>query len=164
MENSNLAHHIPSLIGLSTAFFLSGTHFSASQLTLPILYHLPTATSTAFFSDFYYRGARTVAPLALVACFSFATAAVLAPPGNQRIGYGIAAGAAISPLAWTVTVIASVNSQLLEMSKDARMRDKMGEEKVRDLLKTWKWMNNVRAGLALVGGAVGLSTFVMEVL
>ena len=164
MDTSNVADHIPSLTGLSIAFFLSGTHFSASQLTLPVLYNLPSATSTSIFSEFYYRGARTVVPLALVSSASFATAAVIAISSNERTGYGIAAAATVSPLAWTGLVISSVNSQLIAMAGDARIREKEGDGKVRELLKKWKWMNNVRAGLAFVGGVVGLSTFVARVL
>lgn len=162
MDNSNLIHHIPSLLGITTALFFSGTHFSASQLTLPTLYKLPSATSTSIFSEFYYRGIPVVVPLALSSSLSFATAAILASSSDQKIGYGIAAAATIAPLAWTQAVIRGVNLQLIAMAEDARLREKKGEGEVKDLLKKWKWMNNVRAGLALVGGVVGLSTFVRE--
>jgi hypothetical protein len=46
---------------------------------------------------------------------------------------------------------------------DERIREKADHAEVEGLLRKWKWMNNVRAGMALVGGVVGLSA-VMNVL
>lgn len=143
-----------SLLGLSTSLYLSGIYFSASHLTIPIIRRLPVETSTSAFTELYYRGAKTVVPLALFSTFCTGVSAYLGP--SKRVGYAITAVATIASLPWTGVVMKGVNERLIAIGKEAHAREKTNEGEVEQLLRQWKWMNNVRAGLAAVGGIVGL--------
>jgi hypothetical protein len=143
-----------SLVGFSSSLFLSGIYFSSSHLTLPLLYHLPTDISTSAFTTLYYSGANTVVPLAIFSSLCSGVAAYLDPP--KRVGYAIAAVSTIASLPWTLVVIAKTNETLIAMSKDAHVREKAKAGEVEALLRRWTWMNMVRAGMAAVGGIVGL--------
>ena len=138
---------------------------------MPILYGLPSATSTPLWADLFWRGFRSLVPLAVFSGLSSATASFFSTSSSggaasdasikrARIGYAVAAIVTLLPLLWTKVLMQSVNDQLLLLSKDERARTKVGEEGARLLLKKWKWVNNVRAGLALVGGMGGIYTFV----
>jgi Domain of unknown function (DUF1772) len=144
--------------GLTSSIFLSGTYFSSSKLTLPILYRLPTATSTSVFSEFYYRGPIAVVPMAIVSTLPFGTVAYLLP--EQRTTWGTAAIAPILTLPWTTMIMMGMIQRLLKLDQDKVEREKAGPEGVVRLLKMWRWMNFVRSGMALVGGGVAACTLI----
>ncbi len=154
MDNTNILR-TSALLGLSSSFWLSGIYFSASQLTLPLLYRLPAETSTNIFTELYYRGAQTIVPLALLSTLSTGLSAYLDP--ERRSGYAVAATATISSLAWTAAFMSGTINRLIAISKDANLQEKAGPSgEVEMLLRRWKWMNNVRAGLCAVGGLLAL--------
>ncbi|EXJ80036.1 hypothetical protein A1O3_08322 [Capronia epimyces CBS 606.96] len=142
------------LLGLSTSLYLSGVHFSASQLTLPILYRLPAATSTSIFTELYYRGAKTIVPLALLSSLSTGLAAILDP--ERRVGYAVAAGLTLATLPWTRLAMTGTIETLIGLSNDAAAREKVQDGEVEGLLRRWNWMNLVRSVLDGMGGIVAL--------
>lgn len=141
------------VLGLTSSIFLSGGYFSSSHLTVPILYHLPTSTSTSFFAKFYHRGVMTVVPLAIVSAVSSAAVAYLVP--SRSMEYMAAAAATLATLPWTVLVMTNTNRKLMELNANAVEREKVGDAHVVTLLKKWRWMNLVRSAMALVGGLLG---------
>ncbi|GME24760.1 hypothetical protein BKCO1_23000136 [Neofusicoccum parvum] len=143
-----------SILGFTSSIYLSGIYFSSSHLTLPILYRFPSSTSTSIFEEFYYRGAITVVPLALFSTLSSGVSAYLQP--EKRASFAAAAALTIGTLAWTRAAMMGTIEALVGAARDEKVREKVGENGVVEGLKRWKWMNMVRAGLALAGGVVGL--------
>lgn len=143
-----------SLVGLSSSIYLSGVHFSASQLTLPILYRLPTQTSTSIFTELYYRGASTIVPLVLLSSLSTGIAAFLDPA--RRVEYAFAAGLTFATLPWTRVAMADNIEKLIAIAEDATLREKVPAAEVERLLRQWTWMNMVRSVLDGLGGIVAL--------
>ena len=144
-----------SLLGIGSSLFIAGTNFSASHLTLPILYRLPDATGANIFSELFQRGAKTLIPLISLSTLSTGVAAYLDP--ERRVGYSIAAALTITPLAWTRIAMMPAIDRLLHINETKAEKVEKGEVEV--LLRRWKWMNMVRAGLSLAGGAVALLSF-----
>ena len=142
-------------IGGISSTLLSGINFSASQLTLPILYRLPAESSTSIFEELFYRGGWTIVPLTLFSTFCTGTAAYLEP--TKRSGYAAAAFASFASLPWTAVIMRPTIQQLIKLANDERYRQKVEAKEVVSLLKKWTWMNNVRSALALLGGAAGLA-------
>ena len=144
------------VLGLTSSLFLSGVNFGASHLTVPLLYGLPVATSSRAFSSLYHRGAITVVPITIFSGLNFGALAYLIP--SQRMTYGVAGATILSALAWTQLVISSTNKRLCEVSEmeDVEL-EKVKVAEVDELLRSWKWMNFVRSGLALAGGLVAFS-------
>jgi hypothetical protein len=143
------------LLGLSSSLWLSGIYFSASQLTLPLLYRLPAETSTKVFTELYYRGAKTIVPLALLSTASTGLSAYLDP--DNHLKYAVAAAATISSLAFTAAAMTPTIDRLIAISKDTTVMVKSAASgEIETLLRRWKWMNNVRAGLCAVGGVLAL--------
>lgn len=143
-------------LGFSSAFFISGIHFSASHLALPLLLPLPKAESTTAFASLFYRGKQALAPLAAISSLTSAALAYLLPA--QRLPYAVAAVSTFSTLPFTAFVMMGVIDRLLLLSESSVEREKATDAEVEGLLGTWKWMNHVRAGFAAVGGAVGAYT------
>ena len=152
---------LPGLIGISGSFFFAGGHYFTSQLTIPILYRLPTAVSTDVFQDLYYRGVKSIVPWAIFSGASFAIAAYN-NRGDKRNGYVAGAVAAFAPAVFTALFMASLNTTLIEMSKDERLRSKAGNETIKALLKQWKWMNNVRGAMGALAGTAGLWAYLQK--
>ena len=78
---------------------MSTLNFSASHLTHPILYRLPIEASASVFSELYYRGAKSVVPIALISTLCSGLAAYLDP--EKRVGYAVAAAASFATLPFT---------------------------------------------------------------
>lgn len=72
--------------------------------------------------------------------------------------YAVAGGLALAALPWTTLIMMKTIQTLLSVSRDEKVRQKIGQEGTVALLKQWKWMNMVRAGLTLAGGMVGVLT------
>ncbi|KAF2150774.1 DUF1772-domain-containing protein [Myriangium duriaei CBS 260.36] len=155
-------------VGLGTAFFYGGFSFCASSLVVPLLYPLPARHSTTFFKDFFYNGASTVVPVALLSTTSLAVGSYLLsssqnPAANNRfygwksstLGY-IAAAVVIAGMPWTQLVMMPINNRLIELSADSAVADKAARE-VLELLQSWRWMNFVRAGCGFFGGVIGFA-------
>lgn len=149
-----------SLIGLTTSIHLSGIYFSSSHLALPLLYRMPTDASTQAFTQLYYRGAKTVVPMALFSSLCAGVAAYLDTDQRRRVGYAVAAVATIATLPWTQLVMMDTNHALLAIGADQKAREKVSAAEVEGLLRRWTWMNFVRSGFAAVGGVVGLMVVV----
>jgi len=142
-------------VGSISSSLLSGVNFSASQLTLPILYHLPADSSTPIFEELFYRGGWTIVPLTLFSTLCTGTAAYLET--TKRSGYAAAALASFASLPWTAVVMRPTIQRLIKLANDERYRQKVEAKEVVALLKKWTWMNNVRSALALLGAVLGLS-------
>ncbi|KAF2717445.1 hypothetical protein K431DRAFT_189516, partial [Polychaeton citri CBS 116435] len=143
------------LVGLTSSLFISGINFSAGHLTLPILYRLPGGTASDIFQELYFRGAWTVAPLAILSTLSSGTAAYLAGPGNTRLLWAAVGGATISTQIWTAFFMMPTNNELIRISQVPEGEKREEEAKkagVNKLLRKWVWMNHVRAALAATGG------------
>ncbi|EEU39442.1 uncharacterized protein NECHADRAFT_102710 [Fusarium vanettenii 77-13-4] len=137
-------------IGLTSSIFLAGANIGASHLTVPLLYQQPISINTAFFKDFYIRGAVTLVPLSIVSASASAFAAYLVP--SQRTIWVAAAVTTISQIPWTGLVMMGTNNRLNAIAASKVELEKASKEEVVDLLKRWRWMNIVRGSLALVGG------------
>lgn len=142
-------------IGGISSLLLSGINFSASQLTLPILYRLPDVTSTSVFQQLFYRGGAIIVPLTIISTLTTGFSAYLDP--SKRPGFAAAAVASFASLPWTAVVMRPTILRLIALANDERSRQKAEGKEVVSLLKTWRWMNNIRAGLAMVGGVTGLA-------
>jgi hypothetical protein len=145
-------------LGITSSLILGGVYFGSSQLTAPILFRLEPVVAVSIFSEFYYRGAATVVPLALVASTSYGAAAYYEPTKRRRLILGIVA--VLSALAWTRLVMAKHIDRLLEAEKSAAVLQKMGGEQVVYCLRQWHWQNFVRAATSLAGGVLGLWTLI----
>ena len=157
MEESTFTRNAAFIGGMSS-LLLSGINFSASQLTLPILYRLPASTSTDVFEELFYRGGWVIVPLTIISAVSTGLSAYYEPA--QRTGYALAALASFASLPWTALIMRSTIMYLIKLGHDERLRSKVEGKEVVSLLKRWKWMNNVRAGLAAIGGITGLAVLV----
>ncbi|KIX10059.1 uncharacterized protein Z518_01140 [Rhinocladiella mackenziei CBS 650.93] len=149
------------LLGLGSAIYLSGINFSASHLTLPILYRLPKDTSTSAFAELYSRGAYTVVPLAIFSTLCTGASAYLDP--EKRVGYAIAAGLTFATLPWTQFAMMETNKNLIKISEETTVSEKKSDGEVERMLRQWKWMNMVRAALAAVGAVLGFVVAVERV-
>jgi Domain of unknown function (DUF1772) len=138
-----------------SALLLSGINFSASQLTLPILYRLPAVTSTSVFEELFYRGGWVIVPLTIFSTLSTGLTAYYEPA--QRAGFAAAAVASFASLPWTALIMRPTIQSLCKLANDEKFRQKVEGKEVVSLLKRWRWMNFVRAGLAAIGGATGLA-------
>ncbi|KAI1618116.1 hypothetical protein EDD36DRAFT_22456 [Exophiala viscosa] len=143
------------VVGSISSLLLAGVNFSASQLTLPILYRIPDETSTSIFEELFYRGGMVIVPLTLFATLCTGTTAYLEP--TARSGYTAAAVASFASLPFTGLYMRPTIQRLLKLANDEKVRQKADANEAVSLLKRWRWMNFVRAALALVGGAVGLA-------
>ncbi|RDW87258.1 hypothetical protein BP5796_02952 [Coleophoma crateriformis] len=143
------------LLGLSSSFLIAGIGFSASHLTLPALYGLPTSASTAAFDILYHRGATALIPFNSLATVLQCTCAYLDP--ENRTKFIIAAGLLLAPLPWTRYVMMGTIQQLCKLSGDATTREKVGKAQIVSLLRTWTWMNFVRSSMAAAGGLIGVA-------
>ena len=72
----------------------------------------------------------------------------------------MAGAATFATLPWTILVMMGGIQRLLNLNESEVEREKAGKDEVVRLLKQWRWMNNVRSALALVGGLVGLWSLV----
>jgi len=145
-------------IGGMSSLLLSGINFSASQLTLPILYRLPAATSTDVFEELFYRGGWVIVPLTIFSTSCTGVGAYY--DSNRSTGYTIAAIASFASLPWTGLFMRSTIQYLIKIAHDERLRQKVEGREVVSLLKRWRWMNNVRAGLAAIGGMISLAMLI----
>jgi hypothetical protein len=145
----------PAFVGGISALLLSGVNLSASQLTLPILYRLPDVMSTSVFKQLFYRGGAVIVPLTIISTLTTGFSAYLDPA--KRLGFAAAAIASFASLPWTALIMRPTILRLIELADDEKVREKAHEKEVVSLLKTWRWMNNIRSGLALIGGVTGLA-------
>lgn len=145
----------PAFVGGISALLLSGVNLSASQLTLPTLYRLPDVLSTTVFKQLFYRGGAIIVPLTVISTLTTGLSAYLDPA--KRLGFAFAAIASFASLPWTALIMRPTIFRLIELADNEKAREKVQEKEVVSLLKTWRWMNNVRSGLALVGGVSGLA-------
>ena len=143
-----------SLLGFSSSIFLSGVYFTSSQVALPTLFGLPVGTSTAGFNTLYHRGLNVVAPLVAVSALSASTSAYLDP--KRRTMYATAGVITFATLPWTRVVMWNCIQRLIAISTDATLQEKVQVSEVESLLRQWGWLNFARAGMAAVGGIVGL--------
>lgn len=147
-------------IGLTSSILLAGANIGASHLTVPLLYQQPISINTAFFEDFYTRGAVTLVPLSIISASASALAAYLVP--SQRTIWAAAAAATISQIPWTGLVMMGTNNRLNAIAASKNELEKASKEEVVELLKRWRWMNIVRGSLALVGGLTALWAVMSE--
>ncbi|KAI0012328.1 hypothetical protein F4779DRAFT_634268 [Xylariaceae sp. FL0662B] len=162
------------LLGLTSSIFLSGINFSASHLTLPILYTQAPSASTPAFAQLYHRGARTVVPLAVFSTLCAALAASQAPSALQRGVWAAAAATTFATLPFTRLVMMETNWGLLRLAELAEQKggkgngtadaDGGGEKaEVVRLLRRWKRLNMVRSALAATGGLIAAYAVVFRV-
>ncbi|KAM0430895.1 hypothetical protein ACHAPT_005528 [Fusarium lateritium] len=147
-------------LGLTSSIFLAGVNIGASHLTVPLLYQQPISINTAFFKEFYTRGAVTLVPLAIISASSSAFAAYLVP--SQRTLWAAAAAATISQIPWTGLVMMATNNRLNAVAASKAEQEKISKEEVVALLQRWRWMNIVRGSLALVGGLTAVWAVLSE--
>lgn len=145
----------PAFIGGIAALLLSGVNLSASQLTMPTLYKLPDVLSTTVFKQLFYRGGAIIVPLTIISTITTGLSAYLTP--DKRFGFAVAAIASFASLPWTALIMRPTIFRLIELADNEKSREKAQKDEAVSLLKTWRWMNNVRSGLALVGGVTGLA-------
>jgi hypothetical protein len=153
MDNSTLLR-ATSLVGLSSSLCLSATYFGSTAVALPLLYGLGVNNSSKGFNLLYNNGLRVVAPLAAIAAVSYGTAAYLDP--SKRTGYAIAAVASFASIPFTIVFMSTVINRVIEISKDVRLQEKVTVPEVEAMLTQWGRMNLARAGMAGVGGIIGL--------
>lgn len=168
------------LVGITSAFTVSGFNLASSHLFVPLMYKLPASTSARMFDGLYHDGMKAVVPLAAVAIASFSFSAYSSDGGGggggtkppslfllgsvvpmlrRRAAFAAAAGAVVAMLAWTRVVMMPVNERLLGVSRGAGARagaKATPEEEVEGLLRRWRWMNYVRGFGALVAGLIAL--------
>jgi hypothetical protein len=150
------------VLGLTSSIFLSGVNIGSSYLAIPILYTRPSSMSTAFFKEFYLRGAVSLVPIGIFSASCSAFVAFSVPAQQQRNIWVIAALATFAQTPWTLLVMMKTNRRLIDIATSGEVeREKTSEEEVVTLLRRWAWMNVVRGLLALGGGLAGLSA-VME--
>ncbi|OIW35449.1 DUF1772-domain-containing protein [Coniochaeta ligniaria NRRL 30616] len=143
-----------SLVAVTSAIWQSGIHFSNSQLVLPILYRQPVGVSTAVFAELFRRGTNAIVPLMAITALATGTSAYLDP--QKRMQYAASGLLTLSILPWTIFVMMGVIQQLITIAEDPKIQEKTSHAAVEGLLRSWTWMNFVRAGLSLAGGLVAL--------
>lgn len=135
-------------------------------------YYTPSSPSSAPAGSAYARHS----PLNANNPPPVAVSSTSALTGRASTGYAVAAGLTLSALVWTNFVMMKTNNRLVELDRviqqqqqqqqtgkdddaTATTAGEVDEQEVVELLKRWQWMNMVRGGLALMGGAVSLLTF-----
>lgn len=146
------------ILGISSSLLVSGIHFSASLLTVPLLYRLPADTSTRVFSQFYRGSVKVAAPLTAFATTMFGLSAYFFTGRGHglNIALGHAAGLAFAIFFWTRLVMMRTTRALLENSEGVKLTDGMDQDDVERLLRRYKWMNILRGCFVFGGGLVGL--------
>lgn len=143
-------------VGITSSLLCSGVFFSSSWMVVPMLYDRAIPVSTSIFSEFYYRGLATVAPLSAIAAVGFGTAAYFNPARRNELA--VAAALSLTPLVWTRFAMQTTIETLLKASDSVVEQEKLGGQEVVRLLKQWVLMNYVRVFALGGAGATGLWT------
>ncbi|PWY85954.1 hypothetical protein BO70DRAFT_378649 [Aspergillus heteromorphus CBS 117.55] len=175
---------IAQAVGLTSAAWLSGTIFSLSYITIPVLlqshhdHAIPLQPITKQWRTLYETGKRRVPPLALLTASTFLYLAwrvrhntpveALASKHSMAVYVGSAL-LTLGIVPWTAVVMGGTNGELMawaerggdgvreEKGKGVEKDDKEEEEeRVRGLLARWGWLNAGRAVWPLLGGVVSL--------
>lgn len=148
---------VTSAVAVTSSIWLSGIYFSNSQLVLPILYRRPVGISSTIFAELFQRGTNTIVPLMVVSALASGASAYLDP--QKRVQYAVSGLVTLSTLPWTIFVMMGVIQRLIAIAEDPRLLEKTDQTAVEGLLRSWTWMNFVRAGLSLAGGLGALVQF-----
>lgn len=146
------------IVGISSSLLVSGIHFSASLITVPLLYNLPADTSTQIFARFYQRSAHIAAPLAAFSTTLFGLSACFFAGGGHgfNIALGHAAGLTFATFFWTRLIMMRVTRVLLENSDGVKLTDGVDQADVDRLLRRWTWLNIFKGCLTLSGALIAL--------
>lgn len=146
------------VFGISSSLLVSGIHFGASILTVPLLYTLPVDTSTQLFSNVHRGSTKINAPLAAFSTTTFAISAYFFAAQDDcfHIALAHAAGLIFSSLLWTRLIMKGVTLALLDTSNQVKLTDEVDQAKVERLLRKWKWMNLFKGCLTFGAGLIGL--------
>lgn len=157
-QPSSTLGNISLVLGISSSLLVSGTHFSSSLLTVPLLYNLPADTSVQVFSNFYRSSAKIAAPLTAFSTTMLGLSAYFLAGSRQwfNIALGHAAGLTFAAFFWKKLVMMGVTGVLLDNSAGVKLTDEVDQAEVERLLRKWKWMNLVRGCFIFSGGLVGL--------
>jgi hypothetical protein len=141
--------------GCISSTLLSGINLSASQLTLPILYRLPSTMTPDIFEELFYRGGWIIVPLTIFSTIASGLAAYNEP--SKRFGYIVAAVTSFASMPWTAIIMRPTIQHLIKLAHDEKYCQSVPAADVVALLRRWTWMNNVRSTLALIGGCTALA-------
>jgi len=149
---------LTALLSITTSLLTSGAILSFSYSTVPILLSAPPPLSLPHLRALFSSGSHIFPQLATLSSAGFAYLAYHAPAGtNARLQYAVAAAGVIGIAPWTVFVMKGTNMTLVAIEKEGEegVRKAGGEERVKGLMKRFRWMNAVRGGIMAVGAGVG---------
>ncbi|OCF38505.1 hypothetical protein I317_07729 [Kwoniella heveanensis CBS 569] len=174
MSFNNLDSHPYYPLIASTARFLgpfiasstAGSILTLSYYSIPIIRSTSTEHSTktalhqlrALFSS----GSHVFPPLAFAATTCYAISAYVCDDPAHRRGYIVAAMGSIGIAPFTTLVmLPAANQRLIDLDEKAKKGDLDGvknSKEVDELLRSFEWLNAIRAGIMAVGATVGLWT------
>jgi hypothetical protein len=152
------------MTSVTTNLLMSGYMFSASEVTLPLLYPLPASTTTPLFHGVYHRGAAMVIPGTLISTIASAYLAYNANATSIRNLYAASASIVFAMLPFTATVMMPGIHRLIHISSaDSKEQEKLQHSgEVTKLLKAWAFQNWVRVGMSAASGMLSLYAVAIE--
>ncbi|KAL9101458.1 MAG: hypothetical protein Q9163_003289 [Psora crenata] len=157
------------IIGISTAFLTAGGIISISYSTVPILRSTPSHLSLPHLDALFSSGSHIFPQLATLAASAFAFLAYNALPGTDaRMLYSAGAAGAIGIAPFTTLVMKPTNMTLRDIETEEEREGKKGIEKaggdqrIKDLMAKFQWMNAVRGTIIAVGAGLGLAGALVE--
>ncbi|WVF71766.1 hypothetical protein IAT40_006574 [Kwoniella sp. CBS 6097] len=151
-------------LGPFIASSTAGSILTLSYYSIPIIRSTSTEHSTktalhqlrALFSS----GSHVFPPLSMAATTCYAISAYFDPA--KRAGYVLAALGSIGIAPFTTLImLPAANQRLIDLDEKAKkgeLEGVKGSQEVDELLKSFEWLNAVRAGIMAVGATVGLWT------
>lgn len=139
--------------GIAVAFLSSGVFLSSSVLAIHPLFPLSIEEATRIFADIFHTGSGLQAPLVSSGILLNAASAYFVP--EARTEFGLASLCIASTAMLTKFAMLPGINTLCEVSETGNQA-KLSKETVVELLKSWRFHNYIRFGLALTAGSLGL--------
>ncbi|KAL8903569.1 MAG: hypothetical protein Q9207_003844 [Kuettlingeria erythrocarpa] len=147
------------IFGISTGFVTAGAITALSYSTVPIFLQHPNEVSLDHLRALFSSGSHIFPQLATAASTAFGILAYNAPAESSlRFQYILAAAGSIGIAPFTFFVMKPTNMTLKEIGEEGKegIKKSGGEQRVKELLQSFKLMNAVRGGILAFGAAVGL--------
>jgi len=151
-------------VGITTSLLTAGAISSISLMVVPLLRGVPTQDGLRYLRQLFSTGSHTFPQAVSLASACYGALAYTAPTSLLRNRYVIAASCGLTIIPWTFLVMKGPNMELMSIKEkqDASgkegVKQKGGDERVDELLATFKWENMVRGVMVAMGGVVGLLT------
>jgi len=149
-------------VGITTSLLTAGAISSISLMVVPLLRSVPTQDGLPFLRQLFSTGSHTFPQAVSLASTCYGVLAYTASTSALRNRHIIAASCGLAIIPWTFLVMKGPNMELMSIKErqddkgKEGVKEKGGDEKVDELLMTFKWENMVRGVMVALGGVLGL--------